>query len=114
MIKLTVRELTHTQMELTTMEIGLMTSSMEMGWSLGLMELSMRDSTKMERKMGKVSLHLLMEATMMESSSRMRLVEKVDITGLMESTTKVNGRKTKCTDKESLYGKMAKNTKVNS
>jgi flagellar motor switch protein FliM len=54
-IKRMGRELTHTLMELSTMEIGLMTSNMDGAWSLGPMELNMRANTRMERKTAKES-----------------------------------------------------------
>ena len=45
-----VGELTHMQMELTTMGIGLMINSMDMARSHGQMELNTLESIKMVRK----------------------------------------------------------------
>jgi hypothetical protein len=55
MIRLMAKELTHMQMEPTIMETGLMISNTDLEWNLGLMERNMKESTKMERKMGKES-----------------------------------------------------------
>jgi hypothetical protein len=51
MTKLMAMVLILMQMVLTTKVIGLMISSTAMEWRLGLMELSMKESIKMERKM---------------------------------------------------------------
>lgn len=87
-------------MALTIMGTGSMTSNMDSVWSPGLMELSMRVTTSMERKRAKGSLLLLMEATTKASSNRMRFAVLESTIGLTENNTKVNGAIIKCTARE--------------
>jgi hypothetical protein len=96
MTKLMVRELTLMPMGLTIKETGLMISKKDSEWSPGLMELSMRDGTKMGKSTAKENLHLLMEATMKESSLGMKSVEGANTTGLMGSSMMDNGLRIRC------------------
>jgi hypothetical protein len=100
MTRLMVRELTLTQMELITMEIGSMTNNMGLVWKVGLMGQSMRASIRMERKTARASSRLLMAATMTVSSNKTKYAGEASIIGQMENNTKASGRRIKCMGKD--------------
>lgn len=111
MIKHMAKELTLMQTEHITMVIGLMISSMDWAWNLGLMVLNTKDSTGTVRNMEKESLPSLMEASMKANSIKMRSVAEASTTGQMASITRANGIEIKCMDMVLSCGKTAKDTK---
>lgn len=114
MTKLMEKEPTLMPMELTTMVIGLMISSMGGAWSHGLMAPNTKVNIKMGRKMGEESSLLLTVPSMMENSRRMRSVVKASITGPTANTSKVNGREIRCMAMVCSPGRMASATKASS
>jgi hypothetical protein len=79
----------------------------------GLMELSMKASTKMERSMEMGSLRSLILALTQVNFKIMKFQAWENMSGQMEKCMKVNGTKIKCTDKVSLSGGMENATKAN-
>jgi hypothetical protein len=114
MTKLTEKEPTLMPMELITMVIGSMISSMGGAWSHGLMARNTKVNIKMARKMGEESLHLPTVPSMMENSRRMRSVVKASITGRTANTSKVNGREIRCMAMVCSPGRMANAMKASS
>ena len=70
--RLKAKEHIHMQMELTTREIGLMTSKRDGVLSHGLMVLSMKEIILLARKRDKANSCLLMVAIMKDNSRIMR------------------------------------------
>ena len=92
------KALTHMPTEHTTMGIGLMISSMDMVWRVGLTVPSTRVSIEMAKKMASGNLPLQMEVSMKVSLEQMKYVGKESISGQMASSMKAPGRTTRCMD----------------
>ena len=78
------------------MGIGLMISKMGLVLKLGLMEQSMKETTKKGKSMEKGNSILLMEVCTMETFKIMKSLVKVNIGGMMVRYMKESGLKTKC------------------
>lgn len=113
MTKRMERALTHMLMELITMEIGLMISSMAGEWNLGLMVPNMKVSIRMAKKTVEENLLLLMVPSTTENLRKTRSVEAENIIGPTANTLRVNGKGTRCMAKASLLGRMVSATRVN-
>ena len=114
MIKLTAKEPTHMQMELTIMEIGLTISSMVMAWSLGQTVQNMKVTMSTVKRKEKVSLPLPMAVFMKESLNKMKSVDTANIPGQMASNMKADGVTIKCMVKARLSGKTKRSIKAHS
>lgn len=91
MIKLMVKEFTFISTEQNTKENGKRTHNTGMEWKNGLMNLTLKVITKMERKMKKESLVGLTDHIMKVISMKIIFMEKVFIIGVMVGVTMDSG-----------------------